>query len=281
MKSTLVLLGIAGMTALGLSSFSSDQKDQDPQPKKTRHIKMMKMEDGKKMELDTVVSGDDVFVWKGDTINPDKDIKGYSPSEFDKKNHPGGDNAGHKKVKIYKYKGNQPGDSGSWDVDADNDFQIFTKEEGDSAQKKIIIRKRMKDGDEEDRIIYLNEQDGEHFPPMPPMPPMQHMRMMRDNQNRKVIDLNDPNIISFKKKKMSGDREKIEIIRNKSKEGENMNFNFQTDDALVAPEPPLPPDFKFDYKVEKPMKKEIRKQMRIEEKKDQKTEEEAAPTETK
>ena len=178
------------------------------------------MENGKKMELDTVLSGDEVFVWKGDTINPEKDI----------------------------------------------------------------IHRKMKDGDEEDPIIDLNFGDGEHFPPMPPMPPMpplRHMRMTRANHSHGVIDLNDPNIIYFRKKKISGNREKIEIIRNKSEEPEDLNFNFQTDEALDVPEPPLPPDLNFDNKIEKPVKKEIRKEIRIEQKKDQKTEEEAAPKETK
>ncbi|HAH23314.1 MAG TPA: hypothetical protein DCL77_06090 [Prolixibacteraceae bacterium] len=281
MKNTLVLFGMAGMAALGLSSFSLIQKDQDPQPKKTRHIKMIKMENGKKMELDTVVSNDAVFVWNGDTINPQKDIKGYSPSEFDKIHHPDGDNVGHKKMRIYKYKGDQPGQPGSWKVDADDDLQIFTNEKGDSTQKKIIIHRKMKDGNEEDRIIELNDMDGQNFPPMPPVPPMPHMRMMRDMHSRGMIDLNDPNIISFKKKKMSGDREKIEIIRNKSKENENMNLNFHSDDTMAVPEPPQPPDFKYEYNTDKPVRKEMRKERRIEEKKDQKTEQEVTPQETK
>ena len=41
--------------------------------------------------------------------------------------------------------------------------------------------------------------------------------MMR-RQNQNLIDLNDPDIISFERKELSGGREKIEIIRKKPTE---------------------------------------------------------------
>ncbi len=75
------------------------------------------------------------------------------------------------------------------------------------------------------------------MPPMPPMPPMRPMKMMKGGNSVRVIDLNDPNIISYKKKNLSGNREKIEIIREKSKDSENMTFDFEVGDEPMAPEP--------------------------------------------
>jgi len=281
MKNTLVLFAIAGLAALGLSSYSNFQEKEKAQPKKTRHIKMMKMENGKKMELDTVLSGDDVFVWNGDTINPQKHIKKFSPSEFDKIHHPDGDMDEQRDVKIYRHKGNKSGKPMIWKMDSDDDVETVTVEEGDSTENKIIIRKRLKDGNDEDQIIYFNHEDEENFPPMPPMPPMPHMRMMQMNHSKGMINLNDPNVISYKKKVMSGGREKIEIIRYKSDENENMNFNIEMDDSMIAPGAPQPEGFKYEFKTGEPKERKIRKEMRIDKKNQTETEEEVAPDATK
>ena len=281
MKSTFVLFGITGLAALGLSSVSFAQNNQEAQSKKTRHIKIMKMEDGKKIELDTALQADDVFVWKGDTINPAKRIKKFSPSEFDKMHHPDGDMDRQKKVKIYQRKGTKAGDSTSWKMESGDDVQIFSEQEGDSAQQKIIIHKRMKDGNEEDQLLYFNHHDGIHFPPMPTMPPMPHIRMMHGNHPEGSINLNDPNIISFKKKKMSGDREKIEIIRKISEDGDNMNFNFEMNDSMMVPEPPEPPEIENESGIDESSREEIREEIKREEENNTQTEEEVPKEETK
>jgi hypothetical protein len=151
---------------------------------------MIKVEDGKKMELDTLVAENDVFIWNGDTI--------------------GGKESG---IHI-----NSPG---------------FNEME----HKKVIIRKMIKDGEDEQMII-MNGPDTEHCPPMPPMPP--HMRMWKGQHSGRVIDLNDPNITSFKVKDLKGGLEKIEIIRKKSTEPEDITFDFSGDDQLMPPPPPPP-----------------------------------------
>ena len=74
---------------------------------------------------------------------------------------------------------------------------------------------------------------------MPPMLPVPPMKMMGIHRSGRVIDLNDPNIISYKKKDMSGDREKIEIIRKKSSNNKSEAFNFRFEDGgPMAPEAP-------------------------------------------
>jgi hypothetical protein len=63
---------------------------------------------------------------------------------------------------------------------------------------------------------------------------MRHVRAPRARhlQGRNVIDLSDPGIISFEKKKLSGGREKITIIRNEVKQNEEETFNIQVDDSV-------------------------------------------------
>lgn len=110
---------------------------------------MTKIENGKKMELDTVLTGNDVFIWNGDTIGPAKHIKRFSPSGFDKMHN-------------------------------------------------IDVKVDRKDGKEK-VMIYKHFPPMPPEPPMPPMPPMRHFKMMKGTNSGRVIDLNDPNIISYKK----------------------------------------------------------------------------------
>lgn len=68
-----------------LSSFSIREHPQDPPrgKKKERHIKLEKIDEkGKKTELDTVIKGDGVFVWNGDTISDGKDMKWITKGDF-------------------------------------------------------------------------------------------------------------------------------------------------------------------------------------------------------
>ncbi|HLN74041.1 MAG: hypothetical protein ACM3O8_13795 [Methylococcaceae bacterium] len=219
MKNKLKLLVIGSISAIMLIPGFAFSQAQDV--KKTRHIKMMKIENGKKMEIDTVLTGNDVFVWNGDTINPEKHIEKFSPSEFDKR-HP---------EKVHKM---------IMHADSGEDVRIIT-EEGDTVGEKIIIHKRMRDGNDNDHFIYLNRPGGYHFPPVPGAPAVPHIKRFKGMNNSKMINLNDPNVISFKKKDMSGGREKIEIIRKKTSDSDNMNVDIDIDDALQVPEPPMPP----------------------------------------
>jgi hypothetical protein len=240
MKNTLLSFGLAGLTT-ALLSFTFIQKSGEIQePKKARHIKMLKMENGKKMELDTVLTNDDVFVWNGDTINPIKQNKKVNPSGFDKMEKFDGtvDHKGrNEKVMIIKHKDGKSGEPMILRMDSDDDMEVIT-EDNDSTGKRIVVRKRMKDGDE-NQVFYFKNGEMNHFPPMPPVPPvppMPHMNVMKMQHSGQIINLNDPNIISFKRKKMSGDREKIEIIRKNSDIPEDMNFDFKFDDDSMAPE---------------------------------------------
>lgn len=229
MKNNFALFGM-GLAAILISSAATAQETpESKEAKKTRHIKMTKIENGKKMELDTVLTDDNVFVWNGDTLNPVEHIKKLNHQDFGKMHR----------------------------IDMRND----------SLQKKIITHKRMKDGNKEDHMVFMNGPDRNHFPPMPPVPPtppLPHMKMMRMEHSGQIINLNDPNIISFKKKKMSGDREKIEIIRKKMDGPEHANFNFEFDDEAMAPEAI---EHMREFEGETQNRKIIRKEMTVDDEK--------------
>ncbi len=239
MKNKLLSFGLAGLATTLLSFTFIEKINETEEPQEKRHIKMVKIVDGKKMEIDTVFTNDKVFVWNGDTINPIKHAKKFSHAGVGKMQRfdvQVDNQDGKEKVMIFKHSGDENGEPMTWETISD-DMEIIT-EDIDSLGKKIVIRKRVQ-GDDQDHMIFLREGKMKHFPgvpPVPPAPPVPHIKMMR--HAGQVIDLNDPNIISYKKKDMSGDREKIEIIRKKSDDKE-MNFDFKFDHDVVAPVPPM------------------------------------------
>lgn len=270
MKNTMALLGI-GLAAVLFSPAAFAQKAPEAKEAKSqRHIKMMKIENGKKMELDTVLTGDDVFVWHGDTINPVKHAGKLKASDSGEMQHIDVEvenEDGRENVMIFKHKGGKSGEPMSWKMDSGDNVQVFTDDEGDSLQKKIVIRKRMKDGKDLDHFIYTDKLNHENFPPMPP-----HLEMRgRTNQGR-MIDLNDPNIVSYKKKEMKNGLEKIEIIRKKPEGPENSTFDFNVDNNLMPPPPPKAPEIIRDFKDGHSQVKIVRKQKKLEGKDGKETE---------
>jgi hypothetical protein len=170
--------------------------------KKTRHIRMIKTENGKTMKLDTVLNGNDVFVWNGDTVNPVKHINRLDHASFGielDRRIGNGLNFGHR--------GGEPGRPAFG--------HMPSRDRKGSGGSRITDRRRMKEGSGKN-MFYFNDPGMQHFSPMSPLPPVPHMRMRGIQHQEQIINLNDPNIISYEKKKMSGGREKIEIIRRKS-----------------------------------------------------------------
>jgi hypothetical protein len=253
MKNKLLSFGIVGLTGVLLSSFMLAQKgDEIQEPKKSRHIKLTKIENGKKMELDTAFTNENVFVWQGDTVNPPKHAVKYSSSGSDKMQQVDvkvDRKDGKEKVMIIKHRGGKSGEPMILNMDSGDDMEIVT-EDIDSNGKHIVVRKRMKDG-VEDHMSFRNGDFDMLVPPpppqpVPPMPPFPHMKVMKMQHAGQIIDLNDPNIVSYKKKDVKGGLEKIEIIRKKSENQENMTFDFNDDYELMAPEPPEAPEFNWE-----------------------------------
>jgi hypothetical protein len=237
MKNKLLSFGLAGITAT-LMSFSFIQKSSEHQePEKSRHIKMTKIVNGKKVELDTVLHNYDVFVWQGDTVGGKRMMKHIAKSDINKRKHVKvvvnreGDD---ENVMIFHSKDGKDGEPMIWKSDSDEDFDIFTDELGDSIRKKIVIHKRLGDLDM-DHMMFM------HGPGHVAAPPVPHIKLMHQKDGR-MIDLNDKNIISYRKKDMSGNREKIEIIRKKPNDAEHSSsFSFESNDMLMPPPPPMPP----------------------------------------
>ncbi len=216
---TKIKIGFAAIAAVFVfSAFATGQTPDDPQKKEVKkHIKMIKVEDGVETELDTIIYSDDDFEWFS---------KGDLPE--------GMDSLLQSKMKQYK-------------------FQVF--DEGDSKHKKFVIVTpgeeeciihrlekvcddsikciiKMKHKNAEDLLgekVFFDDQ----MMVMPPHPPMPPKPMVKVFQRGNVIDLDDPGIISFKKKDLSGDREKIEIIRKKQAPGE---VEIETEVILETPD---------------------------------------------
>jgi hypothetical protein len=191
MKRILTVNLLSALAFFSLSSFYfiGESPQDPPRGKKTeKHIKMVKVDDsGKKVELDTVIQGDQVFVWQGDTIGNGKEFKWITKDDF-------------KMDSVHRF-----------------DYKI----EGDG-NKRIMI---MKSGKGDEQMIMAP------FPPEPPMPPhAPKVMMFRGQQNRNVIDLSDPGIISYDKKLRKDGTEKITIVRKQVPEVDSM-----MEDVLITP----------------------------------------------
>lgn len=171
MKQIIFIIGFLLGSFLLFSSFSLRETPQDPPrgekgEKAKRHIRLEKIENGEKTVLDTLIEGDQVFVWKGDTIGLANEFKWI----------------GKEKIEL------------------------------DSIHKNFEFRFLESDGPGDKRFM---------FAPHPPnAPQMPHVVRLQKNLRGNVIDLGDPGIISYKKKKLSGGREKITIVRNEPSEKE-------------------------------------------------------------
>ncbi len=237
MKRIFFTTGILTGTILILTSFSTIENQQDPprMKKKKKHVNLVKVDgDGNVTRLDTVLTDRDFFVWNGDTIDGLNKLKWLSDEDF---NFDFDFNADSENVFVMKHlKHGMP--------------MIYEfRSKGDST-KNIRIK------------IPGDELPGIPHPPLPPMPP--HVpRIFHFEKDANVIDLSDPGIISFKKKDLSGDREKIIIIRDKSEE----NGEGQREEIIIGGRGMHPPfEVNNDENIRVPEKNG--KVVRIKEKKE-------------
>lgn len=179
MKRFFSITMLSGIAVFLFSSFVliGDYPQDPPRTKKTeKHIKMVKVDDnGKKLELDTVLTNDDPFVWEGDTIGGGKTMKWISKDDFEM-------------------------DSMHQNFDMNFEYNIEDDGEGN-----VVIMKSGKGG----KHMIMGP-----VPPGAPMPPSAPgMMMFRSHNNKNVIDLSDPGIISYDKKIQKDGTEKITIVR--------------------------------------------------------------------
>lgn len=227
MKRTLSTLGILSLAFLFMSAINIMESPQDPPngKKAKKHIKMVKIVDGEKMELDTILEGDQVFVWQGDTIGGGKAMKwvGKDAIHIDSLHR-------HLKLDI-DYEIDDDGKGNVFIIKSDEDGHKTIKEfriDSDSLSKlaKSAIIKLEDHG--EHKVMMWHSKDGKNKTmfSIPPPPGKMHTtgapRVMRIKKQigGNVIDLSDPGIISYEKKKLRDGREKITIIREEVKEDE-------------------------------------------------------------
>lgn len=185
-----------------LSGFSLREKPEDPPPGEKK-LKMVKIEDGKKTVIDTVITGnDDAFSWFA-AHDFTSEIDSVLNKKLQKLEVVMDDLDGEEKIEVFKF-----------DDDFDMDFDITTETiaDGDSVVKVVVLKHSDHVGKE--KIVHLKHPHIVRVP-HPPKPPK--VRILKHHMNDRLINLNDPDIISYKKKDLSGDREKIEIIRKKNK----------------------------------------------------------------
>ncbi|MGQ8338123.1 hypothetical protein ACUNWD_16345 [Sunxiuqinia sp. A32] len=203
----LLKTGILGLlTVVLLSSFSLRESPEDPPRGIKKHLKMVKVENGEKTVIDTVITGDaDVMTWFSDQdfdFKIDSTIK-TKLKKFDIQIE---DTDGKQDVFVFSSDDDDPF---SWTEDID--VTTETTLDGDSIVKVIVMKKS--DGDLEEKVIRMKHPHPFVKVPHPPIPP--RIEFFKQHVDGNVINLNDPGIISFKKKDLSGGREKIEIIRQK------------------------------------------------------------------
>lgn len=201
--STAVLLTVNTM-----AQTTDDQKTEEKSVKK--HIKIVKVEDGVTTKIDTVITGNgDDLTWFGDGEFEDFfwDGKEDMPPEFP-------DSLMHKKMKQFRFEFN----------DDDKGHHPRMRMFRGPDEKEIMREFEFKEGDSIRHMIFMHSDDRdwdfgpEMAPGLPKPPHPTPMNRFIHKQNRNLIDLNDPNIISFERKELSGGREKIEIIRKKTTE---------------------------------------------------------------
>jgi hypothetical protein len=223
MKRNLFLILVNFLIFAMVPGIPSYGQKTSPEGKKITHVKTVTIKDGKETVVDTTFTGENVkvfkheggksFVWvtSGDSLKTDTLTEDF---EF----IPG---VGKGKRMVIMRHGR-------------NEGPVIIREmetEGDSG-KKVVVHVENISPEEGDILIHrrgAGRQGRLSVAPMLPGVPMPPARALRIQKNRNVIDLADPGIISYKKQKLSGGREKITIIRNEVKETNEETFNIQLD----------------------------------------------------
>ncbi len=210
MKTVLKTSLLAILSIFILSGFSLRERPEDPpRGEKKKKLKMVKVENGKKTVIDTVIAGDDdAFAWFADH-DFGSEIDSVIKEKLAKIEVIIDDIDGEEKIKIFKF--------GDGDFDADFDFDVTTETimDGDSTVKVIVLKHG--NSVNKEKIIHFKTP---HVIRVPHLPRPPKVKIIKHHIDGEFIDMNDPDIISFKKKDLSGGREKIEIIRKKSKHEE-------------------------------------------------------------
>jgi hypothetical protein len=226
MKKNSVLLLATFLIFTLVTAIPSIGQKTSPEKKQITHVKTVTIKDGKETVTDTTFTGKNMkvfkhdggknFVWvtthdslKVDTLTEDFEfVQGVGKG---------------KRTVIMRH--------------GKNEGPVIIREmetEGDSG-KNVVVHVESISPEEGDIVIGRRGagRQGRLSPgPIFPPEPLPAVRAFRYRNNANVINLADPGIISYKKQKLSGGREKITIIRNEVKESNEETFNIQLDSQL-------------------------------------------------
>ncbi len=229
MKRNLFVAAVFLLSVFTLSSFSIRENPQDTprEGKVKKHIKLETVDDqGKKTSLDTVIENGDFFVWHGDTIGGKTDFKwsskdGLKLDSLLKDIH----------VNI------------DYDIEDNGNGKVIVMKSGNGG--KQIVREFITDGDSSQTftfhvnsnnlmgdkdVMFWNDKDGNKtffapdFPNLPNVPDAPRVIFSGKTHRDNVIDLSDPGIISYKKKKNKDGTEKITVVRKQVDENDVENI---------------------------------------------------------
>ncbi|QIA09830.1 hypothetical protein [Draconibacterium halophilum] len=209
MKQVLSLTGILALSLLFSSAISIMEAPQDPPKTKKgkKHIKMVKVgDDGKKMEIDTVITADQIFVWNGDTIEGGKGLKWVSEEDFDFDMDIDVDVETDENGNVIIMKG-----------DGASESMIYEFKTNDGDSTKHIMIKAISDDISSDMMKWHSKNGNEMFFGAPRSSSPKVIRIDKQKSGN-VIDLSDPGIISYDRKELRNGKEKIVIVREKPSE---------------------------------------------------------------
>ena len=191
MKRILSITGILALAILFTSAISIRETPQDPPrgKKGKKHIKVVQVKNGERVEIDTVIASEQVFVVNGDTVDVGKEMKWVMKEDMD-----------------FDF---------DMDVDADGESNVFVFKTGDDSAKHIQVRKMMINGDSEDILRWHSKGGNEMIIGAPHGVHAPKIIRIDKKGGGNVIDLSDPGIISFEKKDLKDGKEKIVIVRKK------------------------------------------------------------------
>ncbi|WP_372773183.1 hypothetical protein [Mangrovibacterium sp.] len=184
MKTILKTTLLAGIVLLNIPvSAQSSNDGQVEKPVVQKHLKMVKVENGVVTELDTMITGDEELVWDGDSVMK-REMKNFRFAKH--------------------HKGHRP-PMGKFDKEDFKEFRKMKRVDGDSTCHMAMQHRGNGKG----------ELKRPGRPDMPQSPRAMHRIHKKRMANPDLINLNDPGVISFKKKTMKNGIEKIEIVRQK------------------------------------------------------------------
>jgi hypothetical protein len=213
MKKLLIMFALPCLV-FQIAGFSRSYAQEKKEAAKTeKHIKIVTIKDGVKEVVDTVIVGespdlpfsekDRKFRWIS-ALDACDSVSGIQDFDFDELE-------GDRVIILKKRHGGDPA-------------MIQRLETiGDSGKKVTVLVRKAGFGDEDVMVVSGDGKKVQRFMTaplrhglegVPPVPSFLHSMKQRN-----VIDLSDPGIISYKKKKISGGREKITVIRQEAKAG--------------------------------------------------------------